>query len=31
MRVTAADTCGCDEDGAARIVPLGREMDMAAR
>lgn len=28
MRVTAAETWGWDEEGAARMVPLGREMDM---
>lgn len=28
IRVTAAETWGCDEEGAARMVPLGREMDM---
>lgn len=28
MRVTAADTFACEEDGAANRVPLGSEMDM---
>lgn len=28
MRATAADTWGCEDEGAASIVPLGSEMDM---
>lgn len=28
MRVTAAETATLEDDGAARIVPLGKEMDM---
>lgn len=31
MRVTAAEIGGCEEEGAARRVPLGREMDMVLR
>lgn len=30
IRVTAADTWACDEDGAARMVPLGSEIDIVA-
>jgi hypothetical protein len=28
MRVTAAETGGWEDEGAARMVPLGREMDI---
>lgn len=28
MRVTAAEMGGCEDEGAARRVPLGSEMDM---
>lgn len=30
IRVTAADTWEVDDDGAARIVPFGKEMDIVA-
>jgi hypothetical protein len=30
MRVTAAEYCWAVEEGAARRVPLGSEMDMVA-
>jgi hypothetical protein len=30
IRVTAAETWACEDDGAARMVPLGSEIDMMA-
>ena len=30
IRVTAAETWGWEDDGAARMVPLGSEIDMMA-